>query len=429
VGEVTILVGAQWGDEGKGKVIDILTEDVRYVARYQGGNNAGHTVVIEGEKYVLHLVPSGILHEGKICIIGHGVVVDPKALIDEIELLESKGIFVKGNLKVSDKAHVIFPYHRKLDELREARRKKGKIGTTKKGIGPCYADKVARVGIRIGDLYDTEYFRERLGNIIEEKNTVFKDLYGFKGFSSEEIFKSYIKYAEYLKDYVCDTTELLSEALKKGESILFEGAQGTFLDVDYGTYPFVTSSNATAGGACTGAGIGPSRIDRVLGVVKAYTTRVGEGPFPTEFGPDLMKTIREKGGEFGATTGRARRCGWFDGVLVRNSVQINGMDKVIITKLDVLDDLEVIKICTAYKYKDSSYRNIPGIPGFLDACEPVYEEHPGWRQDTSKITSYEQLPENAKKYLQRIKELIGTDIMLVSVGKDRKQTLIYPDNA
>ena len=427
--KVTVLVGAQWGDEGKGKVIDILTEDVRYVARYQGGNNAGHTVVIGEDKYVLHLVPSGILHEGKICVIGHGVVVDPKALIEEIELLKSKDITVDGRLKVSDKAHVIFPYHCKLDELREARKKGKKIGTTKKGIGPCYGDKVARVGIRIGDLFDKDYFKNRLENVIGEKNAIFKDLYGFEGFSPEEIFADYVKYAEQLREYVCDTVALLNEALKKGESILFEGAQGTFLDVDYGTYPFVTSSNSTAGGACTGAGIGPSRVGRVIGVVKAYTTRVGEGPFPTEFGPDLMETIREKGGEFGATTGRARRCGWFDSVLVKNSVEINGIDEVVITKLDVLDELETIKICTAYKYNGKQYNSVPGIPGFLESCEPVYEEHPGWQQDTSSATAYEQLPENARKYLQRIKKLIGTDIILVSVGKSRKQTLIYPDNA
>ncbi|MGB2879444.1 MAG: adenylosuccinate synthase [Candidatus Omnitrophota bacterium] len=426
--QVTVLVGAQWGDEGKGKVIDILTEDVKYVVRYQGGNNAGHTVVIGDDKYVLHLVPSGILHDGKICVIGHGVVVDPKALIEEIELLQSKGIGLDQRLKVSDKAHVIFPYHNKLDELRELR-KKGRIGTTKKGIGPCYADKVARVGIRIGDLYDKAYFKERLERIIEEKNTILKNLYGFEGFSVEEIFKGYLKYAEYLKEYVCDSVMLLNEALKRGESILFEGAQGTFLDVDYGTYPFVTSSNSTAGGACTGAGIGPSRVDSVLGVVKAYTTRVGEGPFPTEFGPDLMDKIRKKGGEFGATTGRARRCGWFDSVLVKNSVEINGIDKVVITKLDVLDELKTIKICTAYRYKGKLYQNIPGIPGFLDNCEPVYEEQPGWQQDTSQITSYELLPENARKYLQKVKKLIGSDIMLVSVGKSRKQTFIYPDNA
>lgn len=427
--QVTVLVGAQWGDEGKGKVIDILTEDVKYIARYQGGNNAGHTVVIGEDKYVLHLVPSGILHEGKICIIGHGVVVDPKALIEEVELLKSKGITVDGRLKVSDKAHVIFPYHCKLDELREERKKGKKIGTTKKGIGPCYGDKVARVGIRIGDLFDKDYFRSRLENVIGEKNAIFKNLYGFGGFSSEEIFQDYLKYADHLKDYVCDTVTLLNEALGKGESILFEGAQGTFLDVDYGTYPFVTSSNATAGGACTGAGIGPSRVNRVIGVVKAYTTRVGEGPFPTEFGPDLMEAIRQKGGEFGATTGRARRCGWFDSVLVKNSVEINGIDKVVITKLDVLDELETIKVCTAYEYDGKTYYGVPGIPGFLESCQPVYEEHPGWQQDTSKVTSYEQLPENARKYLQRVKGLIGTDIMLVSVGKSRRQTLIYPDNA
>ena len=423
--QVTVLVGAQWGDEGKGKVIDILTEDVQNIVRYQGGNNAGHTVVIGDSKYVLHLIPSGILHEGKTCVIGHGVVVDPQALIEEIEMLKEQGISCDGRLKISDKAHIIFPYHQKLDELREARRIEGKIGTTKRGIGPCYGDKVSRTGIRMADLYDKEYFRERLEINIEEKNTVFKDLYGFEGFSADEVFEEYIGYAEKLKSYVCDTMHMLNIAFKNNEKILFEGAQGTFLDVDYGTYPYVTSSNSTAGGACTGAGIGPSRIDQVLGVVKAYTTRVGEGPFPTEFGPDLMDTIRQKGGEFGATTGRARRCGWFDSVLVKNSVDINGIDKVIITKIDVLDELEEIKICTGYEYKGKMYYNIPGDPRFLDECNPVYENHPGWQQDTSNITSCEDLPVNARKYLDRIRELIGTDIMLVSVGKSRKQTLVY----
>ncbi len=425
MGTVTVLVGAQWGDEGKGKVIDILTEDVQFVIRYQGGNNAGHTVVIGENKYVLHLIPSGILHDDKICVIGNGVVIDPKALLEEISLLEKQGISCEDRLKISDKAHVIFPYHNRIDELREARTKKGRIGTTKKGIGPCYADKVARVGIRIADLFDEKYFRNRLKNNIDEKNAILENLYGGEGFSVDAIFKEYVGYAAALKKYVCDTIQLVKKKKKRGESILFEGAQGTFLDVDYGTYPYVTSSSATAGGACTGAGIGPSRIDRVLGVVKAYTTRVGEGPFPTEFGPDLMEKIRQKGGEFGATTGRARRCGWFDSVLVRNSVDINGIDKVVITKLDVLDELKTIKICTAYKYKGKTYHNIPGDPGFLDNCEPVYEEHPGWRQDTSQVKSYEDLPANARGYLDRVKELIGTDIMLVSVGKSRKQTLIY----
>ena len=424
MGKITVLVGAQWGDEGKGKVIDILTEDADCIVRYQGGNNAGHTVVIDEDKYVLHLIPSGILREGKVCVIGHGVVVDPEALIEEIELLKEKGINCEGRLKVSDKAHVILPYHKKIDELRESLRKKGKIGTTKKGIGPCYADKVSRIGIRMADLLDKEYFKSRLKDNVEEKNPILRDN-GLEEMSAEEIFNKYVKYADYLKDYICDTVSLLNEALKKGGSILFEGAQGTFLDVDYGTFPYVTSSNSTAGGACTGGGIGPSRIDRVVGVVKAYTTRVGEGPFPTEFGPDLMEKIRQKGGEFGATTGRARRCGWFDAVLVKNSVLINGIDQVVITKLDVLDELKTIKICTAYKYKGQNYTSILGDPMFLDECEPVYEEHPGWQQDTSKITSYGELPENARKYLDRIKELIGTDIMLVSVGKSRKQTLIY----
>lgn len=425
MGEVTVLVGAQWGDEGKGKVIDILTENVQYIVRYQGGNNAGHTVVIGDSKYVLHLIPSGILHEGKICVIGHGVVVDPAALIEEIELLKGQGISCEGRLKVSDKAHVIFPYHKKIDEVRESRKGNVKIGTTKKGIGPCYADKVSRVGIRMADLFDKDYFHKKLEENIKEKNALLKDIRGFKDFSLDEIFGEYRQYADRLKEYICDTTLLLNEALKKGESILFEGAQGTFLDVDYGTYPYVTSSNATAGGACTGAGIGPSRIDKVYGVVKAYTTRVGEGPFPTEFGPELMDKIRKRGGEFGATTGRARRCGWFDSVLVKNSVVINGIDKVVITKIDVLDELKTIKICTAYKYNGKLYQHIPGDPKFLQLAEPVYEEHPGWESDTSCLTAYEDLPENTRRYLERIKELIGTDIMLVSVGKSRKQTLIY----
>lgn len=421
----TVLVGAQWGDEGKGKVIDILTQDVDYVVRYQGGNNAGHTVVIGESKYVLHLIPSGILHEGKICVIGHGVVIDPAALIEEIELLKEQGIDSSGRLKVSDKAHVIFPYHKKIDELREVRRKKGRIGTTKKGIGPCYADKVARVGIRIADLYDPEYFRQRLEMNIEEKNSLIKGFKGVKGFSPGEIFDEYLEYAAYLKDFVCDTTPLLNRALKNGQKILFEGAQGTFLDVDYGTYPYVTSSNSTAGGACTGAGVGPSRIDKVIGVVKAYTTRVGEGPLPTEFGDELMEKIRKKGGEFGATTGRARRCGWFDSVLVRNSVEINGIDQVVLTKIDVLDELKTIKICVAYEHEGKRYSNLPGDANFLWKCSPVYEELPGWLSDTSNITSYGSLPENARKYLSRIKELIGTEIMLVSVGKSRKQTFMY----
>ncbi|MBD3380269.1 MAG: adenylosuccinate synthase [Candidatus Omnitrophica bacterium] len=422
--QVTVLVGAQWGDEGKGKVIDILTRDVQYVVRYQGGNNAGHTVVIGENKYVLHLIPSGILHEGKICVIGHGVVVDPKALINEIEILKQQGIQTAGRLKISDKAHIIFPYHKRIDELRESKRKKGKIGTTKKGIGPCYGDKVSRIGIRMGELYDPDFFRTRLEDNIEEKNPMLKEG-GFEEFDAKSIYREYLEYADLLKEYICDTTKLLNEALERGDSILFEGAQGTYLDVDYGTYPYVTSSNSTAGGACTGGGVGPSRIDRVVGVVKAYTTRVGEGPFPTEFGEDLMDRIREKGGEFGATTGRARRCGWFDSVLVRQSVAINGIDQVAITKIDVLDELESIKICTGYRYKGKIYNNIPGDPNFLEECEPVYEEHPGWKEDTSEKTSYADLPENARKYLARIEELIGTDIMLVSVGKSRKQTFSY----
>src|SRR3989338_2769476 len=322
-----VIVGAQWGDEGKGKVIDIFASKADYIVRYQGGNNAGHTVVIGKDSFILHLVPSGILHTKKICVIGNGVVVDPKALLDEIAMLESKGIKVGRRLLVSEDSHIIFPYHKTLDELKE--KKSRKIGTTKKGIGPCYADKVARSGIRFVDLLDDEIFREKLRANLEEKNAIFTRIYGVSGFDFDTIYKEYTGYANRLKRYISDTTILLNEALRKKKRILFEGAQGTHLDVDHGTFPFVTSSNATAGGASTGTGVGPTRIDKVVGVVKAYTTRVGEGPFPTEFSSDLMEKIRTKGNEFGATTGRPRRCGWFDSIVVKHSVMVNGIDEIV----------------------------------------------------------------------------------------------------
>ena len=418
-----VVVGAQWGDEGKGKVIDILAKDFVYIVRYQGGNNAGHTVVIGDDKFILHLIPSGILHKEKACVIGNGVVVDPKALIEEIEKLESKGISVKGRLFVSENAHVIFPYHRVIDELKEIKKGKSKIGTTKKGIGPCYADKVSRSGIRIIDLLNDNIFKRKLKINIEEKNKILKILYDFKGFSFDEIYRDYALFREKIKEFVCDSALLLNNAIEKRQSVLFEGAQGTMLDIDYGTYPFVTSSSATSGGACTGAGVGPSKIDKVVGVVKAYTTRVGEGPFPTEFSPDMMEKIRIKGGEFGATTGRPRRCGWFDACLVRRSIMVNGMSEIVVTKLDVLDELKKIKICTGYKYKDKIYDLLTGDMDMLNNCVPVYEEVDGWAEDTTGVTSYWKLPKNAKSYLKNIQKILKTKIVLISVGSDRKQTI------
>ncbi len=415
-----VIVGAQWGDEGKGKVIDIFAPKADYIVRYQGGNNAGHTVVIGDDSFVLHLVPSGILHKDKICVIGNGVVVDPKALLEEIETLESKGIKVKGRLLVSEEAHLIFPYHKKLDELKEMKRKK--IGTTKKGIGPCYADKVARSGIRFADLLDEEVFRDKLKSNLEEKNAIFTNIYGVDGYSFEALYSEYAGYARQLKGYICDTGLLLNDAIRKKKQILFEGAQGTLLDLDHGTYPFVTSSNATAGGASTGSGVGPTRIDKVVGVVKAYTTRVGEGPFPTEFAADLMERIRNKGKEFGATTGRPRRCGWFDSVIVKHSIRVNGIDEIVVTKLDVLDGMTSLKICTSYKFEGRVYRDFPANIRVLENCEPVYEELPGWKEDTTQITSYARLPKNAKNYLKRIQKILATRIVLVSVGCERKQT-------
>lgn len=420
-----VVVGAQWGDEGKGKVIDLLTPDYNYVVRYQGGNNAGHTVVIGKEKFILHLVPSGILHKNKICIIGNGVVVDPKALIEEIGVLNSKGIETEGRLFVSEGAHVIFPYHKTIDELKEVKKGRSKIGTTKKGIGPCYADKVARSGIRMIDLLNASVFAEKLRLNLTEMNAILKTLYGFSGFPFDEIYNTYMKYTEKIKKYIANTTVLLNEAIRNKKSVIFEGAQGTLLDVDHGTYPFVTSSSATAGGACTGAGIGPTRIDKVIGVVKAYTTRVGEGPFPTEFPSDLMESIRTKGEEFGATTGRPRRCGWFDAVLVRHSIMVNDIREIAVTKLDVLDEVKKIRICVAYKDKDKIYDNFPSDTEILKRCQPVYKEYDGWQKDTRNITSFMKLPKNAKVYLKEIQKLLKTKISLISVGSERKQTFIF----
>jgi adenylosuccinate synthase len=418
-----IVVGAQWGDEGKGKIIDLFSEEADYIVRYQGGNNAGHTVVVGDKEFILHLIPSGILHKGKICVIGNGVVIDPRALLDEIEDLKKRGVKVNNkNLLISDQAHIILPYHKILDKLKEQKKGLKKIGTTRKGIGPSYTDKSARCGIRVADLLDKAIFKRKLKENLDEKNEIFRTVYGFEGFDFQKIYKEYREYAKRIKSHVCNCSLLLNQAINKRKNILFEGAQGTLLDVDHGTYPFVTSSNASAGGACCGTGVGPTKIDEVIGVVKAYTTRVGEGPFPTEFSPKLMDKIRKKGKEFGATTGRPRRCGWFDVVLVKHSVIVNGLSSIVVTKLDVLDDIKTLKICVAYKYKNRIYKVLPANIDLLNKCTLIYEELPGWLEDTTRVSRYADLPFRAKKYLKRLSQLLDVKISLVSVGSERLQT-------
>ena len=416
-----VVVGAQWGDEGKGKVIDMLTEKVDVVVRFQGGNNAGHTVVTGGQEFIMHLIPSGILHPRKYCIIGNGVVVDPGVLLEEIESLKKRGIDVDANLGLSDQAHLIFPYHKALDKLKEAKVGPGKIGTTGRGIGPCYTDKAARVGIRVADLMDDELFQKKLKMNLEEKNFLFTKLYQAPAFDFDSIYQEYCGYRERIAPYVINAPIVLNRMISEGKSILFEGAQGTWLDIDHGTYPFVTSSSATAGGACVGTGVGPTRIDQVIGVVKAYTTRVGEGPFPTEFPPPLMEQIRSKGKEFGATTGRPRRCGWFDAVLVRHAILINGITEIAVTKLDVLDDSPRVNICTAYRLKGKAWEFPPATIDRWSEIQPVYEEHLGWLSETSDVTCFEDLPPQARRYLKRLEELLQVRISIVSVGSKREQ--------
>ena len=424
----TVILGTQWGDEGKGKIIDVLSRKADIIVRFQGGNNAGHTVVVNGQQFILHLIPSGSLHRGKICVIGNGVVVDPQVLLEEIKNLKKRGVNINSNLKISEQAHLIFPYHKIIDRLREGKRKTRKIGTTGRGIGPCYADKINRCGIRLVDLLDKDVFREKLQSTLSEKNEIFKKIYHHLGFSFQQIYQEYLSYARRLKKYVFDSAVFLNRAVKEGKNILFEGAQGALLDVDFGTYPYVTSSNTTAGGACIGTGISPVDIDRIIGVAKAYTTRVGRGPFPTEFGQRLMHKIRRKGAEFGATTGRPRRCGWFDALILRRAVMINHLQELAVTKLDVLDGLKKIKICTAYKYKGRIYREFPSSMKVLESCQPVYEEHPGWPDDTSQITHFMDLPSNARRYIKRLEKLLKVRISMVSVGSAREQ-IIHRDRS
>jgi adenylosuccinate synthase len=418
----TVLVGAQWGDEGKGKIIDVLTEQADVVVRYQGGNNAGHTVEVGEHKYVLHLVPSGILYPGKINVIGNGVVVDPLALWEEIEHLRKRGIAIDANLFVSETAHVVFPYHRLLDEVREEQKGRRKIGTTKRGIGPAYADKVARTGIRLVDLLATDRFADKLRRKVRENNEIFK-AFGAKPLSFAGIQRDYLACAQELRPFIADTVTLVNRAVRDGRNVLFEGAQGTLLDIDFGTYPFVTSSNATSGGACTGTGVPPNRIDRVVGVMKAYTTRVGEGPFPTELHDEQGQMLRETGREFGATTGRPRRCGWFDAVATRYSVMLNGIDDLAVTKLDVLDAVPKIKVCVGYKAGRKVYETVPNDIDELQRCVPVYQEFDGWQTSTKQAKEFDQLPKRARIYLQKLAQLSGAKLSIVSVGARREETM------
>lgn len=418
-----VLIGAQWGDEGKGKVTDFLAARADMVVRYQGGNNAGHTVVAEGREFKLHLIPSGILYPDKKCLIGNGVVLDPAVFIDELKSLADKGINT-DNLRISPRAHVIMPYHRKLDACEENRKGAGKIGTTGRGIGPAYMDKAARVGIRMGDLIDPEEFGPRLKQVLEDKNHLLKNVYNEEGFDYGEMLDTYSGYAKYLAKYVADVSVIVNEGIEQGSNILFEGAQGTLLDVDHGTYPYVTSSHPVAAAACLGAGLGPTKINKVVGVAKAYITRVGEGPFPTELKDELGEFLREKGHEFGTTTGRPRRCGWFDGVIARYAARINGLDYLAVTKLDVLTGLDKLRLCTGYRYRGGLLHEFPATLKMLAECEPVYEEMPGWQEDITQVRRYEDLPETARDYLKRISEISRVPIAVIGVGPGREETLI-----
>ena len=423
-----IVIGTQWGDEGKGKVVDVLAEKARLVVRFQGGNNAGHTMVVDGESFISHLIPSGILHPDKVCLIGNGVVVDPGVLIEEMEHLRERGIAVNpGNLVVSQNAHLIMPYHKLIDHGRERLKGDKKLGTTGRGIGPCYEDKATRRGIRFCDLIDEETFKEQISSILGEKNFYLKEFLKSETIDEAAIFEEYLPYAETLRPHVANVSVLLNEAVKAGQDILFEGAQGTHLDIDHGTYPYVTSSNTVAGNACCGAGIGPTRIDAVVGMVKAYTTRVGAGPFPTELEDDIGNRLQERGAEFGATTGRRRRCGWLDTVVVRNAARLNGLTGIAVTKLDVLSGLDTLKIATAYQYKNNTLTEFPPSIKILEECRPVYEEVPGWAEDLTEAKSFEDLPENARNYIKRMEELVETPVQIISVGPGRQQTMVLQD--
>jgi len=423
-----VVIGSQWGDEGKGKIVDYLAQKADVVARYSGGSNAGHTVVVDDVAYKLRLLPSGILYPGKTCFLGNGVVINPGVVLKEIHDIKEKGVDI-SRILISDRAHVVLPYHARLDELQEAALGNNKIGTTKGGIGPCYMDKVARTGIRMCDLIDPEVFAEKLKIQLEAKNAIITKIYGGEPFDYDEMLQEFLGYADQLRPYVTDTSAALDEVFQSGKSVLFEGAQATFLDIDHGTYPYVTSSNPTAGNAATGSGIGPRAIDHVVGVVKAYTTRVGEGPFVTELldtdGPG--NKLRETGHEYGTVTGRPRRCGWLDAVIVRTAARLNSLDYLAITRLDILDNMPKIKMCVGYKYQGEEIKHIPASLKVLSQVEPIYEEFDGWMTDISGIRKYEELPVNARKYLERLSEVTGVELGIVSVGAGRKQTIVLKE--
>ena len=418
-----VLIGAQWGDEGKGKITDYLAEKAEMVVRYQGGNNAGHTVIVGDEEYKLHLIPSGIITGSSECVIGNGVVIDPEVLLDEIDYLAQRGIGVE-KLRIGSTAHIIMPYHKLLDGLQETSRGKEKIGTTRRGIGPCYADKINRCGIRVGDMLRPDDFHRLLSVNLKEKNEIIEKIYGEEPLSFDALYEQYCYYGKAIKQYVVDSAAYINRKIESGRKILFEGAQGTLLDIDHGTYPFVTSSNPTAGGVCPGAGVGPTVIDSVIGVAKAYLTRVGEGPFPTELFDQTGQALGSVGKEFGVTTGRPRRCGWFDAVILKYAVRVNGITSIALTKLDVLDGLKTVKICTGYRLDGNIKEDFPMNLGDLARCEPVYEELPGWMENTSDASSFEELPENARRYVERIEELAGVRTSIIAVGPGRDQTIL-----
>ena len=420
-----IIVGTQWGDEGKGKLVDLLTEFAHVIVRFQGGSNAGHTVVVGDRKFVFHQLPSGILRDNKLCIIGSGVVLDPVTLIEEIEEVKKKGFFLSDDaLLISEEAQIVFPYHKRIDAARERKKGSHKIGTTGRGIGPAYEDKMSRMGIRLVDLTEAEVLRCKLESNLEEKNFYLTNHLLDEGFSFQELYDQYRAMGDKIGRYMANTSVAINQEIEKGKDVLFEGAQGTLLDVDHGTYPYVTSSNTVAGSACVGSGVGPKKIDRVIGVTKAYTTRVGSGPLPTELRDSIGDHLRARGGEFGATTGRPRRCGWFDAVVVKHSSRLNGLTDVALTKIDVLGGLEKIRICTAYKYRGKTFSDFPASLPVQEGCEPVYEEVGGWDEDISMVKDISDLPSNAQRYIRLIEQLIGVDICMISLGDERSQTMM-----
>jgi len=421
---ITVVVGTQWGDEGKGKIIDYLAEQVDIIARYQGGGNAGHTVVLKDKKYIFHLVPSGILYPDKVCVIGNGVVLDPVSLFEEIDYLEKSGISVEGRLFIAENAHMTLTYHKTLDQIEDKFRGRGALGTTGRGIGTTYADKFNRIGIRVIDVLEDDIFREKLKIALELKNYLFKEYYKEQMLSVDKIYNETKIYRDRIRKMVRNVCLYINEEIERGKSVLAEGAQGTFLDIDFGTYPYVTASNCIAGGVCAGLGVSPKKVSRIIGVVKSYTTRVGMGPFPTELKGEEGENLRKTGNEYGATTGRPRRCGWFDAVLVRFAAVVNGLDELVMTKLDVLTGIEKIKLAVAYRFDGNVYKEYPLNTKVFSNCDVVYEEMDGWKEDISKVRRYTELPENARRYIERIEELIGVPITKISVGSSREQMVV-----